>query len=150
MYYDKYVIKKEDVPESYYHHQEDIALERGLGHIKITESQKQELQQEVIENQKRSLDVWLDYFLSEDAKVYPFWAKYWAFQGMLKLGTYDKKEGTFQRYYEELSNVKDMIIKYLFYIATGLLGLFIVIILIKIINPVAEQTNNVSTYTEKA
>ena len=97
MYYDKYVIKKEDIPESYYHHQEEIALERGLGHIKITESQKQELQQEVIENQKRSLDVWLDYFLSEDAKVYPFWAKYWAFQGMLKLGTYDKKEGTFTK-----------------------------------------------------
>ena len=36
-------------------------------------------------------------FLSEDAKVYPFWAKYWAFQGMLKLGTYDKAKGIFNK-----------------------------------------------------
>ena len=47
---------------------------------------------------------------------------------------YDKKEGTFQRYYEELSNIKDTKIKYLFYIVSGLLGLFIIIILFKILN----------------
>ena len=69
-----------------------MALERGYGHVNITESQKQELQKEVIENQKRSLDTWLEYLLSEDAKVYPFWAKYWAFQGMLKLGNYNKEK----------------------------------------------------------
>lgn len=95
-YYAKYVIKKEDIPENYYHHQEEMALERGFGHIEITEDQKLQLQQEVIENQKRSLDTWLDYFLSEDAKVYPFWAKYWAFQGMLKIGTYDKEKREFK------------------------------------------------------
>ena len=97
LYYAKYVIKKEDIPESYYGLQEKIALERGYGHVVITEGQKKELQQEVIENQKTSLDVWIDYFLSEDAKVYPFWAKYWAFQGMLKLGKYDKEKGEFGR-----------------------------------------------------
>ena len=97
LYYEKYVIKKEDIPESYYKHQQEIALERGYGHIEITESQKQELQNEVINNQKASIDTWLDYFLSEDANVYPFWAKYWAFQGMLKLGTYDKEKGTFNK-----------------------------------------------------
>lgn len=47
---------------------------------------------------------------------------------------YDKKEGTFQRYYEELSNIKDTQIKYLFYIVVGLLCLFIIIILFKIIS----------------
>ncbi len=97
MYYDKYVIKRENIPESYYQHQEVIALNRGYGHVKVTDVEKEELQDEIIENQKRSIDVWLDYFLSEDTKFYPFWAKYWAFQGMLKIGKYDKIKGIFNR-----------------------------------------------------
>lgn len=63
---------------------------------------------------------------------------------------YDKKEGTFQRYYEELSNVKDMIIKYLFYIASALLGLFIIIILIKIINKLfTSKERKIKKYQKK-
>jgi len=97
LYYDKYVIKTEDIPESYYEHQKEVALERGYGHAEITADQKNQIQEEVINNQKSRLDVWIDYFLSEDANVYPFWAKYWAFQGMLKLGTYDKEKGEFHK-----------------------------------------------------
>jgi len=97
MYYDKYVIKPEDIPDSYYKHQQEIALERGYGHIEITEEMKIQYQEQIINDQRRSLDVWLEYFLSDDAKVYPFWAKYWAFQGMLKLGNYDKKTGKFSK-----------------------------------------------------
>lgn len=63
---------------------------------------------------------------------------------------YDKKEGTFQRYYEELSKVKDMIIKYLFYIASALLGLFIMIILIKIINKLfTSKERKIKKYQKK-
>ena len=97
MYYDRYVIKMENIPDSYYRNQEKMALERGFGHVKVNEDEKIELQKEVIENQKRSLDIWLDYFLSEDSRFYPFWAKYWAFQGMLKLGSYDKSKGIFNK-----------------------------------------------------
>ena len=97
MYYNKYVIKKENIPDSYYENQKRIALERGFGHIEIDEWQRDELQKEVIENQKASLDTWLDYLMSEDAKFYPFWAKYWAFQGMLKMGIYDKDKGSFSK-----------------------------------------------------
>jgi len=96
-YYDKYVIKKEEIPESYYKNQEQMALDRGFGHINIDAEQKAQLQNEVIENQKRSLDTWIDYFLSDDAKVYPFWAKYWAFQGMLNLGYFDKEKNKFYK-----------------------------------------------------
>lgn len=96
-YYDKYVIKKEDIPESYYENQQQMALERGFGHIEITLQQREQLQDEVIENQKKSLDRWIDYFLSDDAKVYPFWAKYWAFQGMIKLGYFDKEKKLFYK-----------------------------------------------------
>ena len=97
LYYDKYVIKEENVPESYYNHQQQIALERGLGHMTLDEARKKKIQKEVIDNQKNSLDMWIDYFLSDDAKIYPFWVKYWAFQGMLKMGQYDKAKGEFGR-----------------------------------------------------
>ena len=96
-YYDKYVIKECDIPDSYYNHQAEIALERGYGHINITESMKKEMAKQVIEEQKKSLDYWLEYFLSEDSKMYPTWAKYWAFQGMLKLGSFDKSSHEFNR-----------------------------------------------------
>ena len=97
MYYDKYVIKPVDIPDSYYRHQQEMYFERGYGYVEITEEMKRQYQQQIINDQKASLDVWLNYFISEDAKVYPFWAKYWAFQGMLKLGSYDKEKGEFGR-----------------------------------------------------
>jgi len=96
-YYDKYVIKKEDIPESYYKNQEQMYLERGFGHINITDEEKAQLQNEVIENQKRSLYTWIDYFLSDDSNAYPFWTKYWAFQGMLNLGYFDKEKSKFYK-----------------------------------------------------
>jgi len=97
MYYDKYVIKPEDIPQSYYEHQQEIALERGYGHIEITKEMKKQYEEQIINDQKASLDIWLDYFFSEDSNVYPFWLKYWAFQGMLKLSSYNKEKGEFGR-----------------------------------------------------
>ncbi len=125
LYMEKYVIKKEDIPDSYYQNQQRIALERGFGHVKITSEQKQELANEVINNQKKSLENWLDYFFNDDSKFYPFWAKYWAFQGMLRLGFYDKSKGTFNKRTKEtvapfadlnqeaLSMSMDYLIKYI-------------------------------------
>ena len=97
LYYDKYVIKAEDIPESYYASQQKIALERGYGYIEIDEVTRKQYQEQIISDQKSSFDVWFDYFFSEDAKVYPFWAKYWAFQGMLKMGIFDKKNLSFSK-----------------------------------------------------
>ena len=42
-YYYKYVIKPEDIPESYYHHQQQLAFERGYGRIEITDSLKKRI-----------------------------------------------------------------------------------------------------------
>ena len=97
LYYDRYVIKEEDIPNSYYERQKQIALERGFGHVEISDEEKRLLGEEVINNQKRSMDVWLDYFMSNDSSVYPFWAKYWAFQGMLQMGLYNKETKEFGR-----------------------------------------------------
>ena len=89
MYHNKYVVKRENIPDSYYELQKRMALERGFGHITIDERIKRELQDVVIEDQKNSLNFWIDYLLGEDTAHYPFWALYWAFQGMIKIGSYE-------------------------------------------------------------
>ena len=70
-YYRKYVINENNIPS-------------GLD------------KKEIIEGQKKRLSMWIDYLTDENAK-YPMWAKYWAFQGMLKLGTLDEVRGIYQR-----------------------------------------------------
>lgn len=95
-YYDKYVIKIEDIPNSYWETQQRIALERGYGHIEYTKSLKRKEAKQIIEEQKRSLETWINYLMKENTS-YPMWTRYWAFQGMLKLGKYDKGNGTFSK-----------------------------------------------------
>ena len=97
LYENRYVIKPNDIPENYYELQKEKALERGLGYINIDEKAKKEMQDEVINNQNESLDRWIDYFLSKETQNYPFWVRYWAFQGMLKLGTYNKTSMSFNK-----------------------------------------------------
>lgn len=97
LYYDKYVIKGEDVPESYFELQKRIALEQGHGHIEITPEQRDTMISDIIYSQKNSLNVWLSYFISRDADTYPMWFKYWAFQGVLRLGIYNKENNTFSK-----------------------------------------------------
>ena len=74
LYYDKYVIKSDKLPYG------------------LSETEKNN----IIENQKKRLGLWIDY-LTDENSLYPMWAKYWAFQGMLKLGTFDAARGIYQR-----------------------------------------------------
>ena len=94
-YYRKYVIKEEDIQDSYYEHQKEIYLERGYGHVEFTKQDKHEMAIQIINDQKKRLDVWIEYFVSNDSSYIPMWAKYWAFKGMLGLGNYDKQNKTF-------------------------------------------------------
>ena len=74
LYYDKYLSKDEDFPP---YATEDV-------------------KQDILEAQKDSLRSWIDYLTDENTR-YPMWAKYWAFQGMLKIGKYDEASGTYSR-----------------------------------------------------
>ena len=49
---------------------------------------------QVREDQKSILDLWIDYFMSEDA-MYPTWFKVYAFKGMIGLSTFDKEKQEF-------------------------------------------------------
>lgn len=71
LYYKKYVIQEKNIPSS-------------------MDSEK------IIKDQKKTLSKWLDYLLDDNAR-YPMWAKYWAFQGMLKIGTYNEVSDSYMK-----------------------------------------------------
>ena len=74
LYFDKYVIKKDN-----------------LSHF-LSDADKLG----IINAQKKSLSTWIDYLTDENAK-YPMWAKYWVFQQILKMGTYDELNDKYTR-----------------------------------------------------
>ncbi|MDD3292739.1 MAG: hypothetical protein PHT67_01440, partial [Candidatus Pacebacteria bacterium] len=94
-FYDQYVIKSEEVPESYFENQQRLMREQGHGNIEITDELKSQGIEVIINDQKSTLDNWTEYFFSEDADAYPMWAKYWALRSITKLSSYDKEKKTF-------------------------------------------------------
>lgn len=51
---------------------------------------------DIVKKQEESLDRWIDYFISDGLR-YPMWAKYWAFHGMLKIGSFDRDNGIYKK-----------------------------------------------------
>ena len=91
-YYDKYLIK--ELPESYINLQKKIAREEGHGDIFVSDEMKEKMLNQVRKDQKSTIDLWIDYFMSEDA-MYPTWFKVYAFKGMLGLSTFNKEKQEF-------------------------------------------------------
>ena len=97
-YYDLYIIKPENIPESYFNNQIELARERGYGNITLTDKDNEGMIKQVIDDQKRTLDKWIEYFLyDEESSYYEMWEKYWVFQGLQTLGKYDKETYKFSK-----------------------------------------------------
>ena len=96
VYYRRYIIKPENVPDSYFEKQKRLARERGNGNIEITQDMRNSLIQTIIDNQRDSLGTWIEYLAQDTDTNYPMWAKYWAFVGMVKLSSYDKEKKAFR------------------------------------------------------
>lgn len=94
--YDAYIIKPEEVPESYFELQQRVARERGQAVEEIPQNVREQMINVLIEDQKHSLDRWIDYLTSNDA-VYPTWFKYFVFQNITKLSQFDKTLGKFKK-----------------------------------------------------
>ena len=62
---------------------------------------------------------------------------------------YDKKDGTFQRYYEGLVDFKETQIKYLFYISAFLLGIIILIIMVNMFKSMSSEEKKIKKYQKK-
>ena len=97
LYHQKYVIKKENIKESYFEKREQIASVLGYGKIKYTEELKEQEKLYIIKEQEKSLDEWIEYFSSKDTEMYPTWFKYFCFQGMIRIGYLDKKNKKFTK-----------------------------------------------------
>ncbi|MEI6346222.1 MAG: hypothetical protein WCO79_03245 [bacterium] len=93
--YDTFIIKPENVPESYFELQQQVARERGQAVETIPENVRRQMIDTAIEDQKHSLDNWIDYLTSSDA-VYPTWFKYFVFRNITKLSQFDKDLGKFK------------------------------------------------------
>lgn len=99
---DSYVVRVEDIPESYWQAQMRVVRSRGEAGDwqELSEEQKLKIKLEHLvqtkEDQKGSLEEWIDYLASEKSSYLPDYLKYWAFQGMLRLERYkkgDKEKG---------------------------------------------------------
>lgn len=106
-----FVIRPDDIPQSYWNSQARFMIRQGhLGDMRqaglreepytneagqeeinyfFPEELKQQETDLAINNQKHSLDRWINYLSSPDA-LYPLWAKYWAFRSMLSMGKFEK------------------------------------------------------------
>ena len=94
--YDALIIKRENFPDSYFELQKRIARERGQAVEEIPENVREQMMDVAIEDQKASLDAWMDYLTSEDA-VYPAWFKYFVWRNVTKLSQFDKERGEFKK-----------------------------------------------------
>ena len=88
----RYIIKLDEIPESYWENQHRIIRERGqeadLEQVDWEELKRQNTEA-VITDQSSSMDKWIDYLSSPDAP-YPDALKYWTLRSVLSIGEYDK------------------------------------------------------------
>lgn len=120
--YEAFIIKKENFPESYFELQKRIARERGQAVEEIPENVREQMMNVAIEDQRASLDAWMDYLTSNDA-VYPAWFKYFVWKNITKLSQFDKERGEFKKrtdstvapypdiYREPLAQIADIYLK---------------------------------------
>lgn len=92
--HNKFVIKPEEMPESYFTNQQRLARELGHGEVEINQQTRKELAEVIVTDQQGSLDNWIDYLSSKDA-TYPDWLKYYTFRSILNMGAYDKERHVF-------------------------------------------------------
>ncbi len=90
----KFVIKPQEIPDSYFENQQRMARELGHGDIDISEDVRGQLTDIIIADQRSSLDKWVDYLSSPDAP-YSDSLKYFTLRSVLSLGEYDKEKHAF-------------------------------------------------------
>ena len=126
---DAFITKPKDIPPQFWQQQENILRERGLGADweKADEEEKKRAREEttegLLDDQRASLEHWIDYFASDDSSYMPDAMKYWVFRNITKLQEYDKQQhkfpkrskGTMKMFpdinHEALSYVIDAVVK---------------------------------------
>lgn len=91
-----HVIQVKNVPESYFELQQRIAREQGHGDIEISDQMRRQLIEAVQADQRAGLATWVEYLGGDDGS-YPDWFKYYAWNSITKLGSFDKEKTEFLR-----------------------------------------------------
>ena len=104
---DNFITKYENIPESYWREKDE---DRNMGPFfreindqglagdwnRMSEAEKETYKREhaetLIENQKGSLEEWIDYFLEEGSADIPDYLKYWVFRSIMNLQEYEKSK----------------------------------------------------------
>lgn len=106
--YDKFIIKPEEIPESYFDSIKQKHRDEGHGDIEIPEDYRKDLSKTIAGDQEKSLDRWIDY-LGSDQDKHDYWLKYHAFRNILKMGRYDKNKKSFtERYGKTIAPFPDI------------------------------------------
>ncbi|PSO42946.1 hypothetical protein BRC19_02735 [Candidatus Saccharibacteria bacterium QS_5_54_17] len=91
-----HVMDPEDIPESYFERQREIARQQGHGDIEINNEMRRQHTEALIADQTASLNAWAEYLNDPDAD-YPAWFRYYTMRNVLKLADYDKEKGRFRK-----------------------------------------------------
>lgn len=97
--HDKFIVKADQIPDSFWEAQKRIIRERGQGadlEQVDFEQLKRQNTEAIITDQTASLDNWIDYLTSSDA-TYPDWLKYWTFRSVTTMGGFDKERHAFSK-----------------------------------------------------
>lgn len=93
-FHQKYIIKPNEIPKSYWENQRRIIRERGQGgdleHVNWEELKRQNTEA-IIADQQSSLDKWVNYLSSPDAP-YSDALKYFTLRSITNMGEYDKEK----------------------------------------------------------
>ncbi len=92
---EKLVIDPGEIEENYWKSQELILRDNGQGR-KLDDFEKEVLVQDIQARQRESLKTWADY-LGDEETPYPMWFKVFAWDGMSKMGVFDKGRGEFKK-----------------------------------------------------
>jgi len=89
------IIAPDEIPDSYWKTQEQILRDNGAGR-QLGNYEKAILIEDIQKQQRESLETWADY-LGDENSPYPLWFKVYAWDGMTKMGVFDKKKGYFAK-----------------------------------------------------
>ncbi len=92
---DDLLVKYDNIPESYWNAKRQELRDNGYGNIELTEEYKHEIYNKERELQQKSLEKWVNY-LGDEHSPYPLWFKVYAWDGMTKMGRYNKGKGKYE------------------------------------------------------
>ena len=93
---EKLIIEPENIPESYWQSQETILRNETGRSLALNDYEKEHLTHNIQKLQRESLESWTNY-LGSEASPYPLWFKVFAWDGLSKMGVFDKEKGHFAK-----------------------------------------------------